>query len=285
MVAQRNEKLKRLQHILPEGLVVDAPWLEDKGYSKPLRAKYLKSGWLEPVTRGLYRRPVASLPKLATDDRLEWERVVLSLQSLLGYAVHIGGRTVLEMRGLSHYLSGSLREVQLYADGPLPVWFKRLSVDVEWSLHPCTLFGAEGSRLEGGKFLFFGTQPADSFTSMKWGEARAPLRLSTLERAALELVDQLPNHETFTQVDGLFDGLTALSPQRLQRLLEACESIKTKRLFLFLAERHNHAWFKQLDVSRIKLGAGKRALVDHGRYDPKYRITVPDFLLKSGDDL
>ena len=81
------------------------------------------------------------------------------------------------------------------------------------------------------------------------------------------------------------EGLATLSPRRLQKLLEACQSVKVKRLFLFLAERHNHAWFKRLDVSGVDLGAGKRALVDHGRYDAKYRITVPDFLLKETDGL
>jgi hypothetical protein len=42
-----------------------------------------------------------------------------------------------------------------------------------------------------------------------------------------------------------------------------------------LAEKHAHAWFKQLDLSKVSLGSGKRVLVPGGRLDPKYLITVP----------
>ena len=61
----------------------------------------------------------------------------------------------------------------------------------------------------------------------------------------------------------------------LQSLLEHCSSVKVKRLFLHLAEKHNHAWFKSLDVTKVSLGSGKRVLVPGGRLDPKYLITVP----------
>jgi hypothetical protein len=61
----------------------------------------------------------------------------------------------------------------------------------------------------------------------------------------------------------------------VQSLLEACASIKVKRLFLHLAEKHVHAWFKQLDLTKVSLGSGKRVLVRGGRLDPKYLITVP----------
>ena len=53
MVVQRNEKLNRLQRIIPERLVVDSAWLEERGYSKSLRLKYLASGWLERVVPGV----------------------------------------------------------------------------------------------------------------------------------------------------------------------------------------------------------------------------------------
>ena len=106
---------------------------------------------------------------------------------------------------------------------------------------------------------------------------------STPARAALELVDQLADRESFDQVDEMFGGLVSLSPRRMQHLLEACRSIKAKRLFLFYAERHNHAWFKKLDRRSIDLGTGKRAIAEGGRYDPNYQITVPKFLLKGRD--
>jgi hypothetical protein len=101
---------------------------------------------------------------------------------------------------------------------------------------------------------------------------------STPERALLELLDELPRHESFHQVDALVEGLRNLSPRRLQMLLNDCKSIKVKRLFFWFAERHRHAWLKQIDQAQVNLGAGKRMLVKGGKFDSKYLITVPDDL-------
>jgi hypothetical protein len=55
----------------------------------------------------------------------------------------------------------------------------------------------------------------------------------------------------------------------------ACNSIKVKRLFLYLAEGHGHPWFERLDLNALDLGKGNRSIVVGGRLDPKYQITVP----------
>ena len=47
-----------LQRSLPEGLLADSAWMEKHGYSRALRKKYVAHGWLDQVSRGLYRRPV-----------------------------------------------------------------------------------------------------------------------------------------------------------------------------------------------------------------------------------
>jgi hypothetical protein len=77
-------------------------------------------------------------------------------------------------------------------------------------------------------------------------------------------------------------GLRTLSPKRLQKLLTDCRSVKVKRLFLWFAERHNHAWLKQLDRRRIDLGTGKRMLQRGGKLDPQFNITVPENLDAGG---
>lgn len=51
-----------------------------------------------------------------------------------------------------------------------------------------------------------------------------------------------------------------------------------KRLFLWFAERHNHAWLKQIRREEIDLGRGKRMLQRDGKLDPKFNITVPEDL-------
>jgi hypothetical protein len=61
----------------------------------------------------------------------------------------------------------------------------------------------------------------------------------------------------------------------LQKLLMACNSIRVKRLFLFMASKTGHAWSRHLDVNSLDLGIGKRSLVKSGVYMPDYYITVP----------
>ena len=91
MGTQTASKLNRLQRDLPEGLVVDAAWLERRGYSSALRSKYAARGWLEQVARGVYRRPTAQLPDPnKKDGRLRWQHVVVSLQTVLGQQLALG---------------------------------------------------------------------------------------------------------------------------------------------------------------------------------------------------
>ena len=68
---------------------------------------------------------------------------------------------------------------------------------------------------------------------------------------------------------------TALRPQRVGVLLRHCRSVKAKRLFLALAERHRHAWLAHVPLEDVDLGRGKRALVPGGRLHPTYQITLP----------
>src|SRR5579872_7167289 len=123
MGVQVRGKLNQLQHSLPEGLVADAGWLEERGYSGSLRKKYADHGWLDQVTRGVYRRPAAQLPHEDTKQGLRWEGVVISLQTLLNAKFVVGGRTALELQGFTHYLPfAPQREAHLYGTGKRPGW-------------------------------------------------------------------------------------------------------------------------------------------------------------------
>jgi hypothetical protein len=72
--------------------------------------------------------------------------------------------------------------------------------------------------------------------------------------------------------------LTTLLPELLQNLLEQNVTVKVKRLFLCMAERAKHVWFEMLDLSKISLGRGKRAIVRSGVYQSKYQIAIPEKL-------
>ncbi|WP_439373095.1 type IV toxin-antitoxin system AbiEi family antitoxin domain-containing protein [Bradyrhizobium sp. DASA03120] len=99
--------------------------------------------------------------------------------------------------------------------------------------------------------------------------------VSSPERALLEVLDELPDHESFETVDKLVESLSTLSPRRMQTLLQACQSVKAKRLFFFFADRQSHAWKNKINKDHVDLGSGKRMLVKGGVLDRTYQITVP----------
>lgn len=70
------------------------------------------------------------------------------------------------------------------------------------------------------------------------------------------------------------EGLNNLRPSQVQALLEQCNSVKVKRLFLYLAEKSDHEWVHHLQLEKINLGKGKRSVVKGGAYNSKYQITV-----------
>ncbi len=78
-----------------------------------------------------------------------------------------------------------------------------------------------------------------------------------------------------SRLHALMQAMTTLRPQRVGMLLRHCRSIKAKRLFLALAERHRHAWLSHVPLDGVDLGRGKRALVPGGRLHPTYQITLP----------
>jgi hypothetical protein len=273
MTVPRNTKLHRLDRDLPEGLLVDAAWMERQGYSRSLRSQYVASGWLEQPVRGTYRRPRGAL---------RWEQVVISLQALLHLPVSVGGRTALDLQGYAHYLRQSNPIIHLYSDTRLPAWVSKLPLDDRFKFHNRQRFMPEsGSAQERHALSLDSAAPPDRILPralhvIPWGSWNWPLVISTPERAVLELIDELPAHETFHDVDVTMEGLANLSPRRLQTLLEQTSSVKVKRLFFFFADRHRHSWRAHIDRDKVNLGKGKRVIVKGGRLDPEYLITVPE---------
>jgi len=265
-----------LEKELPEGLLVDGAWLEQKGIASNLRAYYVKTGWLERPVRGIYRRPRGTLG---------WQQVVISLQTLLARPLVVGGRTALELQGLAHYLSRDVRTVCLYGPDKPPSWLTRLDLPQRFvHRNGIRLFRDEprtrdpgnlARRPESGDHRGFEPLRGRDLTSIAWGQWDWPLTLSRPERAYLELLDELPGRESFHQADKLMEGAVNFSPRRLQTLLAECRSVKVKRLFFFFADRHGHRWLDRLDKTVVEFGRGKRLLVKGGRLDADYLITVP----------
>lgn len=258
MSTPRSDKLKTILEAVPAGFVVDAPWLEKQGVSRFLTRKYIESGWLERVERGVFRRPAPQ------PVALDWQTCLLSLQHIMNYPVHAGGSTALGLHGYSHYLPlGMSPPVWLYGS-VIPSWLARIELDAPLVSRGLGLFSDPGLGLTMSKSGHAHVLP--------WGWA---LRISTPERAILEALDELPDHESFHNLDMVFQGLATLSPRRLSALLKCCRKIKVRRLFFVYADRHKHAWLERLNPDEFDLGTGDRALVKGGRIHPRYRIMVP----------
>ena len=98
-------------------------------------------------------------------------------------------------------------------------------------------------------------------------------------RDRLECLYLTPQYFNLTEAYQLLEGMATLRPIIVQQLLENCNSIKVVRLFLYMADKSGHTWFKHLDLHKMKLGNGKRSLVNNGIYIPEYQITVPAELI------
>ncbi len=267
----RSEKLKKVLNAVPAGFLVDATWLTSHGVAYATFRDYVKRGWLERVHRGVFRRPT---PNESASNTLGWKSCLLSMQHIMHYDVHVGGRTALSQQGHDHYLrlSGNA-PIWVYGEA-MPNWLSRLPLDAPIKTRKTSLF-ADSS-------LGITMDDRDSGSTLPWDWR---LRMSAPERAVMEAMDELPGHESFHNLDIVFESLTTLRPKTLTELLHSCKKIKVKRLFFVFAERHNHAWRKRLNPKDFNLGSGDRALVKGGNIHPRYRIMVPEeFARTEGGD-
>ena len=284
MTEQSTSKLNLLERSLPQGLLVDAAWLDQKGIASSLRSHYVKSGWLEQPARGVYRRPRGEM----TTGPITWQQAVISLQTLIGCPLIVGGMTALDLHGLTHYLSFNLKTVHLYGRVKAPGWLTKLDLPQAFVIHNSAALFKSDPISHGLGSVAFDIQTGNArdterlrgggIEMLSWGQWEWPLTLSSPERAYLEFLDELPNSASFHHADMIMQSAANFRPRRLQKLLADCTSIKVKRLFFYFADRHGHAWRKYLDPETFDLGKGKRMLVRGGRLDPVYLITVPEDL-------
>ena len=263
MNAARSQKLKKLLDAVPAGYLVDAAWLVSQGIVYESFRDYVKRGWLDRITRGVFRRPTPNSPP---SNSIDWKTCILSMQHIMTHDLHVGGTTALGEQGHAHYLRlGESAPVWVYGAN-VPNWLVKLPTDAPINIRSRSLFTDPKLGV---------TQDNKTGLPWDWG-----LTLSTPERAILEAMDELPDHESFHTLDMVFESLTTLRPRLLTDLLKACRKIKVKRLFFVFADRHDHPWRKRIDPQAFDLGSGDRALAQGGRIHPRYRIMVPQDFVK-----
>lgn len=270
---QKEEKLKPLMRDLPPGYLVDAAWLVARNIDRKSIYNYVQYGWIEKIARGVYRRPSNDLFATFADD--DWQKVVLSLQYLMEWKCHVGGKTALELGGYEHYLTfRSVRSVYLY--GEVPNWINWIPNAEQFILRKSNLFGQSITGLTG----------LAKQASLDKEDEKTQLALiqSEPERAILEWINEIPDHETFHSIDKVFESLVSLRPKLLTQLLTQCKNVKVKRLFFVFADRHNHTWRKYLESDQFDLGAGPRSLIKGGSIHPHYKISVPKEFISDDEE-
>jgi hypothetical protein len=262
---QNLGKLNLILSGLSDTDLVSSRWLRAHGYSNSLVARYVASGWLVSPARGVYMRK---------GGRLQWEGVVSSLQCREGLPLHVGGRFALALQGHEHYLRlGEAATVSLFGPARLPGWVGKLPLVERFQLIgrgpfdlPAPAFMVEASEKELRTHGLFRNEV---------GTSGQGLVCSMPERAMLELCAGVTDAALVYEADALMQAMTTLRPQQVASMLRHCQSIKAKRLFLALAERHRHMWLSHVLLDGVDLGRGKRALVPGGRLHPTYQITLP----------
>jgi Transcriptional regulator, AbiEi antitoxin, Type IV TA system/Transcriptional regulator, AbiEi antitoxin N-terminal domain len=255
MGLQNDKKLNQLARLLPEGVAAPSAWLAKQGFSRQLVRKYVQSGWLQPLARAAFARPGTSV---------DADGVVLGLQRLPGAQFHVGGVSALNRLGHAHYLPlAGESQIHLWGTEIAPAWTTAIRLREHLTFHREHLFD-ESLRAVG----------------LEQAQTRVrdwTLTVSGLERAMMEVLSLVDDDESsFMHASELFEGLTALRPRLVSKLLVGCRSLKVKRLFLFLSTYYHYPWLDKVDRAAIDLGKGKRQIVSGGRYDREFRITVPE---------
>ena len=244
-------KLNTLLKNWLKGTVGTSEYLNNRGFQKDLLKKYAKSDWLESLGYGAYK---------LSGDEINWYGAVYALQQQKKSRVHPAAKTALALKGYAHYLPQAAQLVDLFANPSdhLPKWFK----DQPWM---------KNIRYVSTGIIDY--KSVNAFTNVKIDNI--PLKVSAPELAIMEMLYLVPDHYTFDEASLIMESLTTLRSNMVQELLDNCRSVKVKRLFLYLAEKHRHSWFNDLNLNNINLGSGKRVIVKNGKLNKKYNITVP----------
>jgi N-acetylglutamate synthase-like GNAT family acetyltransferase len=246
MSSENTSKINHLLSSQPSGVVMQSFWLAEQGYSLDLQKRYKKSKWLESIGIGAMVR---------TGEKVGYEGALYALQKQSGMSAHPGGKTALSLLGLSHYLEFAPQSVTVFGGKieQLPQWFKKYNWGTKVNYYKTSFLPSDISLVEK-EFKNFS------------------IKISNAPRAIMECLYLVPDKQDLVECFHLMESMNNIRPTLVQELLEKCESIKVKRLFLYLAE--NHDWFNRLNLEKVDLGKGKRSIVKNGVYNSKYQITV-----------
>lgn len=243
-------KIQQILELVPNDSILFGSWLSSHGMDARSQYAYTKSGWLTRLSKGVYVMRGASPSLMA---------ILSSYNTQLGKHCIVGAFTALQLRGYAHYLPMGKPKAYLFTDrkNKLPSWI----VNGDWDMsvkYMTTSF--LGEDLLGVEPLTIGQHD---------------LLVSSPERSILECLNLPDSTTSLLDIYYIMEGLTTLRPKMVQALLESCTSRKVKRLFLYMAEKADHPWYKALELDRVSMGTSRLMASPTGKYISKYNMTIP----------
>lgn len=242
-------KIQQIIESVPRDSVLFSPWLTTNGLDAKRQHAYMKSGWLDRISKGVYKLHGENPTLMAA---------ISARNTQLDKHCFVGAYTALELRGYSHYLSMGKPTAYLFTSKNeiLPTWM----TNDEWDMTAKNIV----TTFLGSDMLGVETMTVEQHE----------LLVSSPERAILECLHLPGSSSSLLDIYYIVESLTTLRPKLVQTLLESCSSQKVKRLFLYMAEKANHLWFKALSPINVNLSKSRLMVTPTGKYIKKYNMTI-----------
>lgn len=227
------------------GVPISAAELRDRFCISAQLSKYY-------VDKGFLRRLGAGVFCLPNDPITIYGALVFLQNKEPG--LHVAGKSALAQRGISH---------NIYFRETMVVWGKSKSGLPQW------VHDNFAARYSSARIFKFDDQHLDQLTCKPDPFCPLQVRCSCVERALLELLSEVGTKESWEEAKNIFDLILSVREEVLGPLLQACTSLKVKRLFATWAEETNLVNVPELfSAFNISLGNGKQwhiTTMDGGR--------------------
>lgn len=236
----------------PPNTVATSKWLMQVGLSRQLLHVYVKSKWLIKLSNGCYKKP---------GEEIDWTGAVYALQRQLNLPIYPSGYTALDLHGIRHHLSVQKRKLIFLSGEPtiiLPRWLLRTDFGSEISYKTAHLFQKKPSYLE------------------KEFRGNYSIKVPSIEQAVFEILNEVNDASSFEDAANIMSGLLNLNTDNIRKLFSLCLSFKVKRLFVYLAKYYSLPVLNELNYKNKDLGKGILQIVQDGKFDPEFKITVPN---------
>lgn len=210
-----NYQIKTLQSKQPRGAPFDSAHLSELGISPALAHRYVKSGWLDKLGRGVFMFRGDSLTRDASLRFLEGR--------IPGF--HVAAKTALALHGFRHNVGH---------EEPMILWGDQSTTLPEW-------FEARFAARYSAPRLFDGNLPPGFAISPPPDQPDGP-SVSEPERALLEMLSEVGVHQEIDEARHIMEGIRQLRSRHLARLLAACRMVKAVRLCVLWSEELGLPW-------------------------------------------